>query len=213
MLTYLLMKCSFTQNVTLKYLINEYTRLDNATLFPPSPHFFSHTRLFSCQNIFHILLLDHTCLRNLEKLRKIVKPTEQFLSNCLVILKIPVHWLLWSFIVRAKKLIDFFTLISTFKGFLLVIKNSLRVFFILIHCIPPDALCNSTTNAKVKVFLSLFIIYLTIFQDTRLLGHTRLLKLWNFLSYSFIMLYSFSISWDFPLYSFISYTRLLDTWE
>ena len=65
--------------ITLKYLINEYTRLDNATLFLPSLHFFSHTRLLSCQKIFHILLLDHTRLKNLEKFR-IVKPTKQFRS-------------------------------------------------------------------------------------------------------------------------------------
>ena len=79
--------------------------------------------------------------------------------------------------MRAKKSIDFFTLLSTFKGFFTSYQKFFEGVFHINHCITPDALCNSTTNDKVKVFLSLFIIYLTIFQNTRLLGHTRLLKL------------------------------------
>ena len=43
---------------TLKYLINEYTRLDNAVLIPTYLHFFPHTRLFSLKIVFHTFLLD-----------------------------------------------------------------------------------------------------------------------------------------------------------
>ena len=47
---------------TLKSLLNEYTRLDNAIYFPPYSEVFPYTRLPILMKYFYTRLLDYTCL-------------------------------------------------------------------------------------------------------------------------------------------------------
>ena len=47
-------------DITLKYLLNEYTLLDIILLFPPYSEVFPYTRLPFLKNNFHTRLLDHT---------------------------------------------------------------------------------------------------------------------------------------------------------